>query len=127
MMIKLLLLAVAAGLALCVYLFLSLKLEFSALEKRRKALDLSIQRIQLAIEELRVGLREAEERAGVLVPPTPPRSGLNLNTRTQALRMLRRGDRPEQIAAALRVPENEIRLLLKVHQLAAQDHEPATA
>lgn len=127
MMIKLLLLAVAAGLALCVYLFLSLKLEFSALEKRQKALGLSIQRIQLAIEELRVGLREAEERAGVLVPPTPPRSGLNLNTRTQALRMLRRGDRPEQIAAALRVPENEIRLLLKVHQLAAQDHEPATA
>ena len=46
-----------------------------------------------------------------------PRSGFNLGTRSQALRMHRRGDSPGQIAVALQVPLQEVELLLKVHRI----------
>jgi hypothetical protein len=42
---------------------------------------------------------------------------MNLNKRIQAVRMHRRGDRPDQIAAALSLPKNEVALLLKVHEV----------
>jgi len=115
------LLLVGAGLMLCRTLFVLLKVELCGLargtEKSRKLTEAALGEIRQAIEELRVGLREAEQRTGVMVPPTPPRTGLNMTTRAQALRMFRRGEQPERIAAALHVPENEVRLLIKVHQL----------
>lgn len=64
-------------------------------------------------------LQEAEERSAQLVPPPTSRSGLNLTKRTQAARMFRRGDQPEQIAATLCLPRNEVDLLLKVQKTAA--------
>jgi hypothetical protein len=42
---------------------------------------------------------------------------LNLTRRAQALRMQRRGESPATIAAALRLPRNEIDLLLKIQTL----------
>lgn len=57
-------------------------------------------------------MREQAPRA-----PSLPRPGFNLSTRSQALRMHRRGDSPGQIAAALQVPLQEVELLLKVHQI----------
>ena len=39
---------------------------------------------------------------------------LNLTRRAQAMRMQRRGESAATIAAALRVPRNEIELLLKI-------------
>lgn len=110
-----------AALLLCLILFLFLKAEIYSLarraEKKNKAFEATLADIRQAIEDLGLRLREAEERTGVLVPPVPPRSGLNLTTRAQALRMFRRGERPERIAAALHVPENEVQLLLKIHKL----------
>ena len=50
-----------------------------------------------------------------------PRPGFNLSKRTQALRMHRRGDTPDQIAAALEIPRQEVDLLLKVQRMAI-DH-----
>ena len=47
----------------------------------------------------------------------PLRAGINLSRRSQALRLYRRGETPEQIAASLMVPTGEVRLLLKVHRL----------
>jgi hypothetical protein len=44
-------------------------------------------------------------------------SGMNLTKRAQALRMHRRGDPPEQIAALLDVPYQEVDLLVKVHRI----------
>lgn len=118
-----------AGLAGCLYLFLSAKRDLRVtvrrLEKERTVMETAIRLISTECRELAEKLQEFEERAGMLVPPAPTRSGLNLNTRTQALRMCRRGDRPEQIAAALGIPESEVELLLKV-QHAAQ-HAPAGA
>jgi DNA-binding NarL/FixJ family response regulator len=49
--------------------------------------------------------------------PPPPRSGFNLSTRSQALRMHRRGDSPGQIASTLQVSLQEVELLLKVHRI----------
>jgi hypothetical protein len=46
-----------------------------------------------------------------------PRAGLNLGKRSQALRMHRRGDSADQIAASLEVPRQEVELLLKVHRI----------
>jgi hypothetical protein len=53
--------------------------------------------------------------------PSPPRPGFNLTTRSQALRMYRRGDSPGQIASTLQVPLEEVELLLKVHRIALQN------
>ena len=47
----------------------------------------------------------------------PPRAGLNLEKRSQALRMHRRGESPAQIAAVLEIPLQEVELLLKVHRI----------
>jgi len=121
---------VAAGLILCLVLFVLVKAELNGLarrtERKHKALEAGLRQIEQAIGELRAGLREADERTGVLVPPAPPRSGLNLTTRAQALRMFRRGEPPERIAAALHVPENEVRLLIKVHQLSTAAGAPGS-
>jgi hypothetical protein len=52
-------------------------------------------------------------------PPAagPPRAALNLSKRSQALRMHRRGETPQKIAAALEIPRQELELLLKVHSI----------
>ena len=47
--------------------------------------------------------------------PCPPRSGLNLNKRSQVIRMSRRGEQAEKIAASLNLPQREVELLLKVY------------
>ena len=45
----------------------------------------------------------------------PVRPGMNLSRRSQALRLARRGESPEQIACRLGLPTGEVRLLLKIH------------
>ncbi len=128
MTIVALLALVAAGLVLCLLLFLFAKLELARLARRSdhgiRELHASLETLRQSLADLQVVVRDLEERTGVLVPPAPPRSGLNLTTRAQALRMLRRGETPERIAAALHVPENEIRLLVKVQELAAAAEGP---
>ena len=48
--------------------------------------------------------------------PQATATGVDINQRTQVMRLARRGDRPEQIAAELRVPKNEVELLIKVQR-----------
>lgn len=76
-----------------------------------------------SIERLRA---EHEEAAR---PSPVPTSGqpLNLNKRGQVLRMRRRGENPETIAAALSIPRNEVDLLLKVHQMSLEQLEKSPA
>ena len=45
------------------------------------------------------------------------RAGLNLCKRSQALRMHRKGDPTDRIAAAVEVPVQEVDLLIKVHRI----------
>jgi hypothetical protein len=114
-----------AGIAACGFIFVSLKSEIQALNQR---LNQRLKQHQEQFEALQTNLtaefadtktrlRESEERAGVLVPPSPPRSGLNLSKRSQALRMSRIGEKPENIAAALSLPRREVELLLKVQKI----------
>ena len=112
---------IAAGLLASIGLFVSLKWE---LQKGRNRLRQDLLRAQSEnrqlkrqMEEIAVRLEDTEDRAGVLVPPSPPKSGLNLGRRTQVIRMWRRGEGADAIAASLSLPKNEVELLLKVHQL----------
>jgi hypothetical protein len=50
---------------------------------------------------------------------------LNLTRRAQALRMQRRGESPATIAGALRLPSNEVDLLLKIQKLKDEHGLPA--
>jgi hypothetical protein len=79
------------------------------LENRLALMAEAAERMQLQLEET--------------ARPTPaaqPGQSLNLNKRGQVLRMQRRGETPETIAAALRIPQNEVALLLKVHELSRE-------
>lgn len=69
------------------------------------------------------------EREETARPVPAPAAGqpLNLNKRGQVLRMRRRGEKPETIAAALSMPRNEVDLLLKVHQMSLEQVEKSSA
>jgi len=107
--------------ALALLLYLTCMLRF-----RRPAaglaapLDPDLPHLRRKLEELEARQRESESRASAsaCVEPAAVRAGMNLSRRSHALRLSRRGERPEQIAAALSVPLGEVNLLLKVHRLA---------
>ncbi|HWB87414.1 MAG TPA: hypothetical protein VG675_24940 [Bryobacteraceae bacterium] len=90
------------------------------LEKRLAALQeeksVALEPICEAVKSLSAEVRDLQQ-APVAENPASPRMGFNLTKRSQALRMHRRGDSPEQIALALEVPRQEIDLLLKVHRI----------
>lgn len=66
--------------------------------------------LQVLSQELELERKAAVDRAAI------PREGMNLSKRSQALRMHRLGQSPENIAAALGVSRREVDLLLKVHR-----------
>ena len=74
-------------------------------------------RVETVSESLSASIQEAVR--DVPPPPTPraPKSCMNLTKRSQALRLRRKGDSPEQIAQALEIPRQEVDLLLKVHDI----------
>lgn len=81
-------------------------------------LGAAVEAVERAVESLSEEVRELRQSP----PSTTPeggaaRPGLNLSKRSQALRMHRRGEPPEQIAAALAVSRQEVDLLLKVHRI----------
>ena len=107
--------AVATGAILCLYLFVSLKRDLSAVESRSmKKLQAMEAHWNAKMESLDERWKELSQISSLLVPPAPPRSGLNLSKRSQALQMFRRGETPLDISAALSIPRNEVELLVKV-------------
>jgi hypothetical protein len=115
----------AVGLCLCLYLFISVKKENAQLQQK---LETERQQSQDMFGEFRKelgnlahSLHEHEKFEETLTPVrTAPGLSINLTRRSQALRMYRRGDSPEQIAAALQMPRNEVELLLKVQRALAE-------
>jgi len=105
--------------ALCLFFFLCVKHEMRATDlcwrQSQTAHESATVELKARLAELSARLQDAEERTGVLVPPMPPRSGLNLNKRSQVIRMSRHGEQVEKIAASLCLPQREVELLLKVH------------
>ena len=107
----------AVGLAMCLYLFLSLKMELRGLHKRavaNAAGGSTEAGVEARITEIGNRVEEALARTWNL----PERkAAITYTKRTQALRMHRRGESASTIAGALAVPRNEIDLLLKVQNL----------
>lgn len=112
--------ATAAGMSACMHLFVSLKRKIqtlenvcSALQEAQADLEKESRARTAGVEER---LRAEEQRAAILTPPAPPRSGLNLNKRTHVMRLARRGERAGAIASTLQLPRAEVELLLKVEK-----------
>lgn len=111
----------AAGAVLGLYLFVTLKIEgrrreIRAAQKERQ-LAAAMEGLQGAIEALRYDLRTVETQTGMLTAPQPPRAGMNIKSRTRAVKMQRHGQTAAQIATELGLPLKEVELLLKVHQI----------
>lgn len=73
--------------------------------------------IQSELAELRDRARRPERALPVADPHPQQAAALSINKRSQALKMIRRGESVEQIAAAVGAPPAQIRLLQKVHAL----------
>jgi len=108
--------------AVFMYLFFLLKKEIhslrAALERQTGQARDAAAAATAEIEEMRAEFRAAEQRTAQLVPPPPIKSGLNLNRRTQVLRMFRHGEDGLEIARKLGLPRSEVALLIKVHKMA---------
>lgn len=110
----------AATLVACLLLFLSLKRENAQL--RRRAQD-EHQAFQRTLDSFRSSLAKLEasqaDRDAMPAPVSaaePPMESMNINKRSQVLRLFRRGESVERIASALHLPRTEVDLLLKVHR-----------
>jgi hypothetical protein len=76
------------------------------------------QELHDAVAGLAAQVHDLQRTPGVApIDPALPRPCLNLSKRSQALRLHRRGESPEKIAAELQLPRQEVDLLLKVHRI----------
>jgi len=73
--------------------------------------------VRAAVEALAAQIHDLQSHPPTSVAPGLPKPGLNLNKRSQALRMHRRGEPADSIAAALELPRQEVDLLIKVHRI----------
>jgi hypothetical protein len=109
----------ALALGGCLALFLSMKREIALVRRSvtesRDSAAASAANLAAELAALRKDTESAETTSWT-------GQELNLTRRAQALRMERRGESPATIAAALRLPRNEIDLLVKIKGL-ANDHE----
>ena len=89
--------------------------------RREATWEAALENISQRVNSFSTELRDFEEQIpktrGALAGVARFRTGLNLTKRAQALRMHRRGDPTEQIAAMLELPLQEVNLLLKVHSI----------
>jgi hypothetical protein len=76
-----------------------------------------IQELRDTMDALAAQIHDLQNHPPVAPIPGLPKPGLNLGKRSQALRMHRRGEKAEEIAAALELPRQEVELLLKVHRI----------
>ena len=86
-------------------------------ETWRAETDARLQVFDERLDSMASQLGELELRPAVTLTAGMPKPGMNVVKRAQALRLHRRGNRPEQIATALDLPRQEVDLLLKVHRI----------
>jgi hypothetical protein len=108
--------ALALALFSCLAVFLSIKREMARI---RKLAENSSGGLKDTVQVLSAEVKGIQETVKTVVPGVWPAPSyeLSLNKRANALRMHRRGESSASIAAALRTPQNEIDLLLKVNEL----------
>ncbi len=99
---------VALGLCSTLWMFITLKAEFqTGMRKQRRRTEEVAARLNETWQ-----LKPAPEV--VVVAPSALHSGLNINRRVQAIRMMRRGDDVSHVAAVLGVTRQEVELLVRV-------------
>ena len=76
-----------------------------------------IESLKQELESLQKQVQDTRQYPPLAVAPPLPRAGMNLDKRSQALRLHRRGEAPLQIAAMLEIPLQEVELLIKVHRI----------
>ena len=107
------------SLSMCLFLFISLKRDLWRAEKRWRsrveALEAGIEAKAQAFDER---WNELSQMSPQPAPPAALRSAMNQTKRSQVLQMLRRGVEPDEIAATLSLPLNEVELLVKVNEIA---------
>jgi cell division protein FtsB len=84
---------------------------------RQSQSDAGLQTLRDTVDALAAQIHDLQNHPSVAPPPGLPKPGINLNKRSRALGMHRRGEGAEQIAAALELPRQEVDLLLKVHRI----------
>lgn len=110
--------AVALGLAVTLILFFSLKTELHRATRRERR----------RVDEALARLEEAQAPPAEAVSPTlVPASGVNLNRRVQAIRLIRKGEDVSRIAAILGVPRSEVELLVRVHNYVSERQAASAA
>jgi hypothetical protein len=87
-----------------------LEVSHAEFESRAEALEERLQAIAAQVQDL-------ERQPSVTLAAGLPKPGMNVVKRSQALRLHRRGEQPEKIAASLDLPRQEVDLLLKVHSI----------
>ena len=122
------------AISVCGYLFITLKRDLHLVDRKRKesavASDAAVDVMRKEIGDFRgqlADLRRELEMMPALGPPSANATGINLNKRTQALRMMRLGQDADSIAASLNLPRNEIELLAKIQKLILETSVPATS
>lgn len=114
----------AASLTGVLALFWSVKRETNALDRRirqdRCETVAAVELLRATMSRLESDLAENRrdvEQFPALASASPIVNSMNLSKRTQALRMHRRGEPLERIAAALGIPHRELELLVKVQDV----------
>jgi len=119
-------LALAAGLGICIYLIVRVKAGLRQSVRETEitlaAMRESVKAAEASLAALRADLRVAEEQFRISAG-APTKSWSNISNRTQALRLLRAGVNPQQIAAELNLSGGEVELITKVSNIAAGSHQ----
>ena len=88
-----------------------------AIAIRQQEVETSLQALRQTVEGLAAQPGDSREQRVVGPMSMQPVAGLNMTKRSQALRMHRKGDAADRIAAILDIPLQEVDLLLKVNRI----------
>jgi hypothetical protein len=80
----------------------------------------SVTELRKTLEDLEARFTDVEAYAGVCVPPKPSGSGLNINRRVEAVRLLQEGKTEEAIAEDLGIALSEVRLIAHLEKSSAR-------
>lgn len=107
----------AAGIFACLWLFFTIKREFREGERRRLN---ELEEIRQFVRSLERRLEREREEAELAGSRSLISNGMNFSKRSQALRLMRKGEDPERVAAALNLPTGEVQLLRKVTEIVTE-------
>jgi hypothetical protein len=88
--------------------------------QRAESAERRMQAAEAALAQIQSQVADLEEQA-LLSSGALAKSWTNINRRTQAVRMLRAGDKPSQVAAELSMSRAEVELIRRVQSLTSHE------